>query len=457
MRVRKRAVVLMTMLAAAGMRVRKRAVAAVVVLMAMFAAGGLRAQEIAGTWQGTLQADGKGLRTVLQIERGDGGKLTGTFYSVDQATEGAPLTVVTFADGQLRFTLDAVNGNYEGKLSGDGNSLTGTWTQGQKWPLDFVRATKETAWATDPSPHSVQMVEVEKDVKLEVLDWGGTGRPVILLAGLGSSAHDFDTFAPKLTPAYHVYGITRRGYGKSSVPAPGCDTYSSDRLGDDVLAVIDALKIEKPVLAGHSIGGEELSSVGTRHPERVAGLVYLDAGYGYAYFNDHAVHGDGMVDVAALRSELHDLTAPMGTKERRQRLAHLLDTSLPRVERDLGDARKSMQAMPEDGPGQPDSPQARVGAAVLNGVHVYGAVKCPVLAIFAYPHAMPPGPPGVDEATRKKMFAELEARTGEQVDAFEAANAQARVVRIAQADHFVFRSNEAEVLKEMNAFLSGLK
>jgi pimeloyl-ACP methyl ester carboxylesterase len=89
-------------------------------------------------------------------------------------------------------------------------------------------------------------------------------------------------FAPKLTDTYHVYGITRRGFGSSSAPASG---YSADRLGDDVLGVLDALKLSRPVLAGHSLGGEELSSVATRHPDRLAGLIYLDAAYAYAYYD----------------------------------------------------------------------------------------------------------------------------------------------------------------------------
>jgi alpha-beta hydrolase superfamily lysophospholipase len=146
-------------------------------------------------------------------------------------------------------------------------------------------ATKETTWL-DPSPHRVQFIPVEKSVSLEVLDWGGAGRPLVLLAGLGNTAHIFGKFAPKLTPKYHVYGITRRGFGASSAPPPTADdTYSADRLGDDVLAVIDALRLSRPVLAGHSIAGEELSSVGSRHPDRVAGLIYLDAGYSYAYYD----------------------------------------------------------------------------------------------------------------------------------------------------------------------------
>src|SRR5262245_48603535 len=97
----------------------------------------------------------------------------------------------------------------------------------------------DTAWH-DPSPHRERMVSVDRDVSLEVLDWGGTGRPLVLLAGLGNTAHVFDDFAPRLAQLGHVYGVTRRGYGRSSVPQAG---YDADRLADDVLAVLDALKL----------------------------------------------------------------------------------------------------------------------------------------------------------------------------------------------------------------------
>jgi pimeloyl-ACP methyl ester carboxylesterase len=94
----------------------------------------------------------------------------------------------------------------------------------------------------------------------------------------------FDSFAPEFASHFHVYGITRRGFGASSKPAPDDDNYSADRLGDDVLAVMSALKLERPILVGHSLAGEELSSIGSRYPEKVAALIYLDAGYGYALF-----------------------------------------------------------------------------------------------------------------------------------------------------------------------------
>ncbi|HEX4577757.1 MAG TPA: alpha/beta fold hydrolase, partial [Edaphobacter sp.] len=92
---------------------------------------------------------------------------------------------------------------------------------------------------TNASTAHVQFVTVDQDVRLEVLDWGGTGRPLVFLTGLGNNAHVYDSFAPKFTANYHVYGITRRGFGASSKPAPEVSNYTADRLGDDVLAVID--------------------------------------------------------------------------------------------------------------------------------------------------------------------------------------------------------------------------
>ena len=76
---------------------------------------------------------------------------------------------------------------------------------------------------TDSSAHKVRFVTVEEGVQLEVLDWGGSVRPLIFLAGAGDTAHRFDGFAPQFTAQHHVYGITRRGFGASSKPAPAND------------------------------------------------------------------------------------------------------------------------------------------------------------------------------------------------------------------------------------------
>ena len=224
------------------------------------------------------------LRLVLKIARDDAGGLRANVYSIDQVPEALPVESITLTGDSLAFSVPDVRGTYAGKVSADGASIAGTWTQNRPRPLEFQRATTATAW---PIGHvrSTHFVTVAKGVRLEVLDSGGTGRPVVLLAGLGNTAHIFDGFAVKLREKYHVYGITRRGFGESSAPPVANGAYAADRLGDDVIAVIDALKISRPILMGHSIAGEELSSIGTRRPEKVAGLVYLNAGYSFALYN----------------------------------------------------------------------------------------------------------------------------------------------------------------------------
>jgi hypothetical protein len=80
----------------------------------------------------------------------------------------------------------------------------------------------------DASPHSVELVPVDKDLKLEVLDWGGSGILLILLAGLGSTAHGCGDLATQLTASYHVPRIMRRGFGAStSTPMPDCKNDSA--------------------------------------------------------------------------------------------------------------------------------------------------------------------------------------------------------------------------------------
>ena len=126
-------------------------------------------------------------------------------------------------------------------------------------------AQKSGSWE-DPSNHRVQFVTVEDGVELEVLDWGGTGRPVVLLAGY-NTAHLFDDFAEKLAETSHVYGITRRGCGASSRPDSG---YTAQRSADDVLRVLDSLKLTAPVLVGPLLrrAGSQYSGRQAFRPDR---------------------------------------------------------------------------------------------------------------------------------------------------------------------------------------------
>ncbi len=251
--------------------------------------------------------------------------------------------------------------------------------------------------AQDTTRHSIQFVTVEPAVSIEVVDWGGPTAPgtrtLVLVPGLGDTAHRFDPFAIQLIARYRVVGITRRGFGTSSVPDSG---YGADRLGDDVLAVLDTLKIARPILVGHSLGGEELSSVGSRFPDRVAGLVYLDAGYGYAF------------------------------------------------------AAPGAKPMPVPKPEDNVPPVIR---AIVTGMQQYTKIPVPALAIFAVPRRVPPAA----TAEQRAQSAEGDKATAAQADAFEKGVPTARVVRLADAGHYVHITNESDVLREIDRFVNGLK
>ena len=362
------------------------------IAVAMLLWGVLSAQDIAGDWQGTLKLGKTEVRVVISIAKAAGGGWTATEVTPDDGSNGVVASSVTLEGSTLKLAFDAIRATYEGTLSGSKKSLEGTLTQGSRFPLNLERATDESSWRRDRTPHRIRFITVGDDVKLEVVDWGGSGRALILLAGGNNHAHSFDKFAPKLTGAYHVYGITRRGSGASSSPPPTRANYAADRLGDDILAVIAALKVQRPILAGHSLAGEELSSVGSRHPEKVAGLIYLDAGYRYAY---------------------------------------------------------------DPSPSEAQPPQREITTvqeALRAGGQKYTRIDVPILAIYALPHER-----GItDPAKRAEADAGDLAFQGAMAKAFEKGLPSARVVWLAHADHYVFRSNEADVLREMNAFIAGL-
>ena len=319
--------------------------------------------------------------------------------------------------------------------------------------LDPLHSQRLDSWQ-DPSPHSVQFVAVDQDVRLEVLDWGGAGRPVVLLAGGGNTAHIYDEFATKLTASYHVYGITRRGFGASGFSATDDP---ADRLGDDVVAVIDALKLDSPVLVGHSIAGAELSSVANRYSDRVAGLVYLDAAYSYAFDN-----GKG-ADVM----QMQRLKAPSPPSPDRADLA-----SFPAFtkyqERVNGfrfpeaELRQQRITTPAGEVGRERNfPGSALFMPLLTGTRKYTAIPVPALVIFANPHGLGTWVNGNTDPTvqtaAESYSSALAALTERQEKAVENGVPTAHVITVPGAHHHVFLSNEADVIREIQNFLKTLK
>lgn len=143
-------------------------------------------------------------------------------------------------------------------------------------------------WPTRASGTVIQMespvvpvehhIDVAPDVALRVLVHHGAHRtPFVLVHGLASNARLWDGVAAALAARGHtVVAVDQRGHGRSSKPDHG---YDFDTVVADLLAVIGALELDRPVVVGQSWGGNVVVELGATAPERVRGIVAVDGGF----------------------------------------------------------------------------------------------------------------------------------------------------------------------------------
>jgi uncharacterized protein (TIGR03435 family) len=122
-------------------------------------------QSVADTWQGTLRS-GQDLRVVFKISKAEDG-YKAVFYSIDQGLE-LPVAKIMLDGSTLKMTLAMNLVTYEGRLSPDGKTITGTWSQGPNpVPLILTRANAETAWAI-PTPPKLPSMDPNASPAFEV-------------------------------------------------------------------------------------------------------------------------------------------------------------------------------------------------------------------------------------------------------------------------------------------------
>jgi pimeloyl-ACP methyl ester carboxylesterase len=144
-------------------------------------------------------------------------------------------------------------------------------------PSSIGASASEARWI-DLSPHQSLYATVN-GVRLNYLDWGGDGPPLVLIHGLGDNPHVFDDLARALSPKFRVIAYARRGHGRSEAPSRG---YDLETLTEDLRQLLDHLGIAETNLLGWSMGGNEITELAARHPDYVTKLVYLDAGYDWS-------------------------------------------------------------------------------------------------------------------------------------------------------------------------------
>lgn len=112
--------------------------------------------------------------------------------------------------------------------------------------------------------------------RLEYLDWGGSGPPLLFLAGLGSTAHIFDDLAPEFKASHRCLALTRRGFGRSEQTTGG---YELDNFAHDIYAFASRLGLQDLTLVGHSYGGTEALRAAQLFPRLVRRVILLDTAY----------------------------------------------------------------------------------------------------------------------------------------------------------------------------------
>ncbi len=155
-----------------GENIMKRLLAWMVALTSLTASS-LFAQSLVGTWQGTLavpQAPGGQLRVMVRVSTTEADKLKAVFYSIDQTGQPFPVNTLTVQGAAVKMSIVSLGGTFDGKLSGDGSSLTGTWTQGPTpIPLTLAHVTEQAAWAIPDPPKPPKIMAADASPAFEVV------------------------------------------------------------------------------------------------------------------------------------------------------------------------------------------------------------------------------------------------------------------------------------------------
>jgi pimeloyl-ACP methyl ester carboxylesterase len=269
-------------------------------------------------------------------------------------------------------------------------------------------------------------------VRFHYLDWGGDGDPLLLLAGLGCTAHVFVELAPHLTDRFRVCALTRRGHGLTDQAGGG---HALADAAEDARRLLDALGIERAHLVGHSMGAGEVSALAAHHPGRVASVVYLDGAYDWA----DSPPPDEPVEGAAVETTGPDRYASY------EAFAHHVRSMSPDFEMLWGPAfdamcRTLVDTHPDGSVTErlSDADAAPFVQALQEFRHPYAEISAPALAIYAVGDRWQ-GAAATWRAACRDRFA-TETTSGQ-------------VLEIRDASHYLFLDRRDDVLSAIRTFV----
>ena len=307
----------------------------------------------------------------------------------------------------------------------------------------------------DTSPHKSDFVNVN-GVRLHYLDWGGKGKVILFLTGLGNSAHIFDDLAPQFTDQFRVFGMTRRGHGQSDKPEAA---YEIDTLVEDIRQFLDSMGINRFTLAGHSLAGDEMTLFAGTYPDRLHKLIYLDAAYDHSELTDS--------DLITQAPEVFKLLEP--TSEDLQSLAAYRNWCKTKrfgfwsdaQEADMRETKIISSEGKVAGNVMPQTVWEAIEKALQNTQLDYRRVKAPALAFYSL-KTMESWFPWLKSNVNRQVQKEAQdllnnvliPNTRKNIERFRNEVMSASVIELESTDHYCFIQRRHEVVSHMREFLS---
>jgi len=283
---------------------------------------------------------------------------------------------------------------------------------------------------------------------LEYLDWGGSGPPMVFLAGFGDTPYIFNELAPEFTSQFHSYGLTRRGHGRSEQSPSG---YSLDELVKDVATFLKALNLTDVTLVGHSYGGTEVVRFAQLFPDIVSRAVVLDIAYAFQRSEDEP-SGAAFGQLAALFMPPQEIGASLENYRRYLTWNHrswseAAEANL-REQADIGPDGRLVMRMPPF-----------IGAQVQDDRANWFLTQIPIPALFIFSNN-----PKVDLteglAVNATLLSELEIEDAEldaqrriQINAIRRNSPHATIVELDHTPHRNFIHRRDLTIEEIRRFL----
>jgi len=176
------------------------------------------------------------------------------------------------------------------------------------WAPDRPVSALVARWAPPPS----QFVAID-GLQAHLRDEGPRDdpTPIVLLHGTSASLHTWDGWVAALLPRHRVVRLDLPGFGLTG-PAPD-DDYSMGRYVEFIASALDTLGIEQCVIAGNSFGGWISWETALAHPDRIKGLVLVDAA-GYPLQSESVPIGFRLANVPVLNRVMESVL-PRGIVE----------------------------------------------------------------------------------------------------------------------------------------------